>query len=52
MFKLIWKRQKFVVWEWVKSLPYDKILDMSKFKAFAHDEKKNVAKIKDRSCLF
>ena len=29
--------QFFVVWEWVNSLPNDKILDRSKFKAFAED---------------
>ena len=27
-----------IVWEWVKSLPNDEILDLSKFKAFADDD--------------
>ena len=27
-----------IVWEWVNSLPHDKILDWSKFKAFANDK--------------
>ena len=33
-----------IVWEWVNSLPNDKMLDLSKFKAFA-DDNSNVAKM-------
>ena len=32
-----------IVWEWVNSLPSDKVFDQSKFKAFA-DDKINVTK--------
>ena len=33
----MWKSLKFVVWERVKPLPDDKILALSKLKAFADD---------------
>ena len=33
-----------IVWEWVNSLPNDKIVDVTKLKAFA-DDKLNVAKM-------
>ena len=41
---LVWKYPKFDVWERVNSLPHDKILDLTKLKAFA-DDNINVAKM-------
>ena len=42
----IWTRSSFVVWEWVNSLPNDKILDWSNLKAFADDKVDMTKKLK------
>ena len=36
-----------ILWEWVNSLPNDKIIDWSKFKAFADDKLITTQKLKD-----
>ena len=47
----VWKSLKFVVWERYNSLPNDKMIDGSKFKAFA-DDNLNVAEMQNAGYFF